>query len=198
MRHISSSLLSALAVAALLACDASTPPTTAPDLVSITLDADEGVIATATGGGRYLLANTFDVQFAFSAIQRSDGRVMGHFHHKLDTGEGTFDFKGAVTCLALDPATGRAWIGGVITHNQSTDAFYQSDPVFEPGRDAWFRVVDYGQGENAIQADRTTFVGFENTPGIPTSEFYCATRPWPLGDARTHPVTEGNIQVGVR
>jgi hypothetical protein len=43
--------------------------------------------------------------------------------------------------------------------------------------------------------DRSTFVGFENTPDIPTSAFYCALRPWPADDARTWPQTAGNIQV---
>ena len=197
MRRIPGSLIPAL-TAVLIGCDASAPPPTGPGVAAVTLSTGEGIIASATGGGRYLLANTYDVQFAFSAIQHANGKVMGNFHHTLDTGAGTFDFKGKVTCLAFDPATNRAWIGGVITHNHSTDAFYQSDPVFAVGRDAWFRVVDYGEGENATQPDRTTFVGFENTPGIPTSDFYCATKPWPLGDARTHPVTEGNIQVSSR
>lgn len=198
MHRIHGSLLPALAMLILVGCDSSAPSAPAPDGASFDIGGGGGVIASATGGGRYLLASTYDVQFAFSAIQHANGRVMGNFHHALDTGEGTFDFKGEVTCLAFDATTKRAWIGGVITHNHSTDPFYQSSPVFEVGKDAWFRVVDYGEGENATQPDRTTFVGFENTPGIPTSEFYCATRPWPLGDARTHPVTEGNIQVDIR
>ena len=195
MHRISVSLLPALALLALAGCDGSGGPTTGPGAPSADVGAG-GVIGSATGGGRYLLANTFDVQFAFSAVQHASGKATGNFHHTLDTGAGTFDFKGTVTCLGLDPINNRAWIGGVITHNHSTDPFYQSNAVFEVGQDAWFRVVDYGEGENATQPDRTTFVGFENTPGIPTSEFYCATKPWPLGDARTHPVTEGNIQVG--
>jgi len=197
MRRISGSLLPAFALLVLAGCDGSGTPA-GPGMPSIDLDDGGGVIASATGGGRYLLANTFDVQFAFSAVQHASGKVMGNFHHKLDTGAGTFDFKGEVTCLAFDPVENRAWIGGVITHNHSTDPFYQSNSVFEVGQDAWFRVVDYGEGENSTQPDRTTFVGFENTPGIPTSEFYCATKPWPLGDLRTHPVTEGNIQVNIR
>jgi hypothetical protein len=59
----------------------------------------------------------------------------------------------------------------------------------------WFRVVDYGEGGKASQPDRTTFLGFENNPDIKTSEQYCAVRIWPQDDARTWPVTAGNIQV---
>ncbi|NIU75387.1 MAG: hypothetical protein GWN71_17950, partial [Gammaproteobacteria bacterium] len=45
---------------------------------------------------------------------------------------------------------------------------FQED-VHQPGRDIWFRVVDYGEGENATQPDRSTFVGFEGDAGIITS-----------------------------
>jgi hypothetical protein len=185
--------------AALAGCDAPTRP--APDPGAIRLSSGEqGVTASATGGGHYLLTNPtegdIDVQFAFSAVQHASGKVMGHFHHKLPFQGYEVDFKGEVTCLAFDAEHKRAWIGGVITHNKSTHPFYMQE-IFQPGHDAWFRVVDYGEGSNAAQPDRTTFIGFENTPGIPTSEFYCQLRPWPADDARTWPVTEGNIQVRV-
>jgi hypothetical protein len=119
---------------------------------------------------------------------------MGEFHQSLERPTGTIDFHGSVTCLAFDETNHRAWIGGVITENRSTDPAFLLD-LHQPGHDVWFRVVDYGEGANAQQPDRTTFMGFENTPGIPTSAFYCALKPWPDDDARTWPVTHGNIQV---
>ena len=67
----------------------------------------------------------------------------------------------------------------------------------EVGDDIWFRVVDYGEGQDA-QADRSTFVGFEGNAGIITSREYCDAQIWPEGDARTGPVTDGDIQVRVR
>lgn len=182
-----------IAVAVALACDAPTNPGPDPSRPGLSTT---GVSATATGGGRYNINNVFDVQFAFSAVQGTDGSVAGQFHHTTDTGDGLFDVYGAVTCLAFDATHKRAWIGGVITENNSTDPFFQQE-VYQPGHDAWFRVVDYGEGANASQPDRSTFIGFENTPGIPTSAFYCATMPWPEGDARTWPLTEGNVQVRV-
>jgi len=185
----------------LLGCDSPTTPDAA-SVASTVLLSPTGVNASATGGGHYLLQGALDVQFAFSAIQNADGDVTGHFHHRLDAGGGaTIDFSGRVTCLAFDAEKDRTWIGGVITENRSTAAGWTTDiEIFQPGHDVWFRVVDYGENADATQPDRTTFMGFENTPGIPTSAFYCQLRPWPdipVVDARTWPVTEGNIQARV-
>ena len=148
----------------------------------------------ATGGGKYLLQGVVEVQFAFSSIQHADEKAMGRFHQKFDNGGLVVDFAGEVTCMAVDPVMHRAWIGGVITRNASTDPTLTGE-IFQPGHDVWFRVVDYGEGSSAPQPDRTTFLGFENNPTIKSSAQYCAEKPWPEGDARTWPVVEGNIQV---
>lgn len=148
----------------------------------------------ATGGGAYLFQGVVEVKFAFSAIQHADGKAVGRFHQKFDNGGLAVDFSGAVTCMAVDPVLHHAWIGGVITKNESTDPSVTGG-IFEPGHDVWFRVVDYGEGANGSQPDRTTFLGFENNPTIKSSAQYCAERPWPEGDARTWPVVSGNIQV---
>jgi hypothetical protein len=95
-----------------------------------------------------------------------------------------------VTCLAVDAELGRAWVGGVITQNRSTNPAFTGS-IHQVGHDIWFRVLDNGQGQDP--ADRTSFVGFEGI--IPTSEAYCEMRIWPDGNARTWPVTQGNIQV---
>ena len=63
----------------------------------------------------------------------------------------------------------------------------------QPGRDVWFRVLDSGEGQS--EPDRTTFLGFEGDADIITSQEYCDLAIWPDDNARTSPVTEGNIQV---
>jgi hypothetical protein len=78
----------------------------------------------------------------------------------------------------------------VIVSNDSTDPAFTT-PIHQPGHDIWFRVLDNGEGHDP--ADRTTFVGFEGV--IPSSESYCQQRIWPEGDARTWPVTEGNLSI---
>jgi hypothetical protein len=149
-----------------------------------------GVGGTTTGGGRYLLQNAFDTQFAFSAVLHRDGTASGDFHQHLESETGTVDFRGRVTCMAVDPVHHRAWVGGVIEKNESTDPAFLG-PQHQAGHDIWFRVLDNGQGATA--PDRTTFVGFEGA--IPSSEAYCRDRIWPADNARTWPVTAGNITV---
>lgn len=146
----------------------------------------------ATGGGHYLLQGSLDVQFGFSAIQHADGGFSGVFHHSTEDASGTIDFDARVTCLAVDEELGRAWIGGVVVTNRSTSPAFQT-AIHQPGRDIWFRVLDQGRGKDK-QEDRTTFVGFESA-AIPSSAAYCASRPWPDGNARTWPVIKGNVTV---
>lgn len=189
MRHV----FRTIPLLALLWSGCESPTANETQLSTGALGFSRGVEHAATGGGHYSLQNTFDTKFAFSAIAHGDGTVSGNFHQKLELEGESVDFRGRVTCLAFDPANDRAWVGGVIVANNSTHPSFQQS-FHEPGHDVWFRVVDYGEGA-AAAPDRTTFLGFENTPGIPTSEFYCNLQPWPDDDARTWPVTNGNIQV---
>lgn len=158
-----------------------------------------GVSATANGGGEFLitLLGGFPGQFAMSNVQvdPATGAATGRFHLSLDFIDGLIEFHGRTTCLTVDGENGRAWIGGVVTQNNSVDADWRQDRHL-PGRDIWFRVVDYGQGADA-QGDRMTFAGFEGDAGIITSAEYCEAMIWPDNDERTWPVTNGNIQVTV-
>ena len=182
-----------MALAALAGC--SEPRMTGPSAGSIgsgrASAGVNGVQASASGGGHYLLQGLYDTKFSFSANENGNGELRVF----VDFGgaDGTASFAGVVTCMASDPATGRAWIGGVITQNNSTSPDYQVD-ITQPGRDIWFRVLDSGEGA-AANADRTSFVGFTGSAGIQTSAEYCAARIWAAGNARTHAVTSGNIQV---
>jgi hypothetical protein len=182
------SITLAAATALLLGCDSSTDPHVQLQPTRAELSGPLGT----TGGGHYLLAGAFPMQFSFAAVQNPDGSVAGQFHQKGDVGGVWVDVQGEVTCVAVDPVTNRAWVGGVVTQNRS-DADLQ-EAIHQPGRDVWFRVVDYGEGADA-PPDRTSFLGFEGAAGIIRSEDYCLARIWPADDARTHPVTSGNIQV---
>lgn len=183
----------------LAACDAGTD-VAGPDLPAAKVSelAGSGVNGTSTGGGHLLVSGFLDVEFSMSAVQTSpDGSATGRAHHSVEFQGELVEFHTQVTCVTFDEENGRAWIGGVITENNSTHPFWTSDRN-EVGDDIWFRVVDYGEGETAAQPDRSTFVGFEGDAGIITSPEYCDVQPWPADDARTSPVTEGDIQVRVR
>jgi hypothetical protein len=144
----------------------------------------------ATGGGHVLFGGEIDLGFSFSAVQHADGRAAGSFHHSFVFDGHKIDYWGSVTCLTVDAANGRAWVGGDLTKVSST----HPDVVELPGDDAWFRVLDSGPA--SIAQDRSTFMGFTGSAGFETSEEYCAGQPWPDDNARTHPVVSGNITVG--
>lgn len=156
--------------------------------------ANDPITAKATGGGVYQLG-ALPVSFHFAAIQFDDGRAAGTFQHSVLFQGQLVQFTGEVTCVTADPVKHRAWIGGVITANDSAHPSFLQ-PRNQVGRDIWFRVVDYGEGPD-VPADRTTFVGFEGDAQILTSAAYCAGKPWPEPppDDRTWPLSEGNIQV---
>jgi hypothetical protein len=144
-----------------------------------------GTDARVTGGGSFLFAGTIPMQFGFSAIVHADGSASGSFHHAYFDGTFTYDFWGTVTCLTYDAANGRAWVGGVLTKVTSDDP----DVGLAPGDDAWFRVLDSPAG------DRSTAMGFVGA--ISSSQAYCDLQSWPDDNARTHPVTSGQIKVSV-
>jgi hypothetical protein len=140
-----------------------------------------GSPAGVTGGGSFLFAGAIPMQFGFAAVVLPDGSAAGSFHHAYSDGTFTYQLWGTVTCMTYDAAAGRAWIGGVLTNVMSDDPA----PGVAPGDDAWFRVLDSPSG------DRSTSMGFVGVIG--SSEEYCALQIWPDGNARTHPVTEGQI-----
>jgi hypothetical protein len=184
-------VLVAVAAALALGHQPFTHTTSAAAAGATSISVHAGGVLAATGAGHYLLQEAFDVQFSFAAIQLGNARAFGSFRHRTEDETGTIDFKGEVTCLAVDSVNRRAWIGGVITANQSTSPNFNTAPQHQVGHDIWFRVLDTEPGDG--EPDRSTFVGFEGV--IPTSEAYCRDRIWPEGNARTWPVTSGNLIV---
>jgi hypothetical protein len=187
--------LSVFAVALVVsACDTS-QDLTAPGDGSL-LSSGARVIGDANGGGTFNIgAPGADIAFELTALLRADGSASGsvdYFGDLTNFDLAIIAMRFDVTCLARDAELGRAWIGGVITENNSTNENFATNPVRQVGRDVWFRVEDNGNGGSGT-LDRSTQLGFEGSGGITTSEEYCATRPWPAAPA--HPVTTGNISV---
>ena len=191
-----------LATLALTACvesatqPAALDPGTAPPLAAL----DAGVVLSATGGGHIFVTNpplaVGDAGFSFTAQQRADGSATGQFRMVRLRDGFVVDFHGEVTCMSVDPVLHRAWIGGVVTSNNSNDPNHSGE-IHQPGRDVWFRVVDNDQDDSGAP-DRSSVYGFEGAAGIITSAQYCAAQLWTAGDINAFEVTEGNIQVRVR
>lgn len=187
MSHVG--IVGALAVLA-MGCESAEQPLEPLQGASL---AKGAVVASANGGGKAELPAGFSaLEFSFGAIQLGNDRANGTFRMFFESATGTRDFHGKVTCVASDPATGRAWIGGVVTRNNSTNPSSQQ-PRHQVGEDVWFRVLDDGEGNGVV--DRTTVLGFAGDAEIITSAEYCQTMPWADNNANTWPVAAGNIQV---
>jgi hypothetical protein len=151
-------LSAACATALALGCDRPTAPREAPlvKYLDASSFADAKVTEAVTGDGVVDLttANAGYMTFEISARQHADGTADGTFTSTRNAadGSGTVDFTGTVTCLAFDAVNHRAWIAGTIAENRSTSPASRDGAIFQPGRDIWMRVVDYGEGAND-QAD---------------------------------------------
>ena len=159
-----------------------------------------GIVLLATGGGKSFVTSPppaiGTAKFSFVAVQLEDGTARGVFRMVRQRAGFNVDFTGIVTCMAVDPATHRAWIGGIVASNDSDDPNHTLD-IHAPGQDVWFRVVDNGEGAGDLP-DRSSVYGFKGAAGVNTSAEYCALKLWPAGDANAFEVTHGNIQVRSR
>lgn len=187
-------LLAVAAAVGLVACEQTVSDSLAPRInsdpraVRSSTQQDEAVVGSARGSGSYSI-NGLIVDFSLEAVVDDNGNGDGEFRIFADEGDGlTVDFVGKVTCLGLDPVNHRAWIGGRVKSNNSTDPSLQAK-IHRPGHDIWFRILDDPAG------DRSTFVGFEGSAGFITSADYCAGMPWPADNARTWPVVSGGFTI---
>ena len=187
-----------LAFAALAACSDNSQPVSVDGVPVEMASQSGGDFGKVNGGGHYEIdlggGLVLSIQFAVSGRQiDADESADGTFHHRTELFGEAIDFHGVLTCLAIDAAEGRAWVGGVVTQNFSEREPFASGEIYQPGRDIWFRVLDNGQPSEGI--DRTTFTGVAGGAGFITSKDYCDARPWPDDNARTNAVTTGNIKV---
>ncbi len=187
-------LLGVAAAFALTACDQNRPLPSGPTLTADHRSDSEREAGerSVEGEGQYDILG-LAVLFSYEAEQAGSKKAKGRFRVFTDQGDGLIvDFSGKVTCLAVDPDNHRAWIGGVVKRNRSTDPAFLTD-IHEHGDDIWFRVLDVGGAPGLV--DRSSFIGFQGAAGIQTSAEYCAARIWPDDNARTWPVTQGGITV---
>lgn len=162
----------------------------------MTAGASAAVTDSASGGGHFHNpAFGVDVQFAFTAVKRSaSGHAVGNYHFMSVDGL-SINIHGRVDCMTTDPENpGRAWMGGVITRNESEHPAFQGENS-RVGKDAWFRVVDYGHGGSASQPDRTTMIFFEPAGGFTSAQQFCQAQLWFPEDRLTNPLSNGNIRV---
>ncbi len=175
----------------LIGCE-SPAPTDAIDL-SPRSTMSRRIVSSTSGSGQAQLPAGFTLMdFEFNAKLSEDGSAKGSFYEHYESAAGIVEFYGAVTCVTFDAVNGRAWVGGVVTQNNSTSPSALT-AIHEVGDEVWFRVVDNGEGKSP--GDRTTVYGFQGGGGFTTSAQYCAAQPWAANNANTWEVVAGNIQV---
>jgi len=181
-------LAGVLTSVAVMSCEHPAAPSVDPRLQRTVLSEADQEESGVSGAGQYNV-NGLIVTFEFEAEGGKEIEGKGEFEVFADEGGGlTVDFEAKVTCVSFDPVNHRAWIGGVVKENNSTDPSLQA-AIHQKGRDIWFRVLDDPSG------DRSTFVGFEGAAGFITSADYCNGQPWPADNARTWPVVSGEITI---
>ena len=130
------SAIAALSIVGLLACE----PVLQPEVNSPDFANGGGarkVLRSVTGSGHFTTASGELRTFSFSAREHADGTVKGEFqglNRAIDVRA-----HGDITCFTIVGNT--AWIGGSIEQ-------FPSDPS-SVGLDAFWQVVDNGQGANA-------------------------------------------------
>jgi hypothetical protein len=141
------------------------------------------VVAAVTGSGHFTLGGELTT-FSYSAILHADGSVHGQYQYSLRVSD--VSVHGPVTCLVV--AGNRGWIGGIAAHIVSDNPAL----VALEGQDAWFQVLDNGQGAHD-PPDVTTGLGVTPLGGPPgEAQGYCDDAP----DMRFPRVVEhGNITV---
>ncbi len=193
--HLRTSSAALVATVLLVACSDTTPEITSPDVGPAF---SHNGVPTGSARGHGVFDAGVDVRFDFWVVQTGpDYAARGHMRFSTKLGDLKIEFLGSANCLAVDPVNNRAWIGGVVTRNNSEHPAFTTE-IHQKGKDIWFRTVDYGDGET--QPDRTTFAGFEGAAGIITSAEYCEKQIWPgppddQPDARTGPVIKGGIEI---
>lgn len=165
------------------------------DLAELLHGGDDDKIS-AKARGTYGIAGT-TATLELNAKKKEDKPAKGSFRQTLVFQGLLIDFVNEVTCITVDSANGRAWIGGIVTENNSDHSAFTTQ-IHQPGKDVWFRVLDTGR--HSAEPDRTTFLGFEGAAGIITSEEYCQAQIWPgppddEPNARTNALTEGKVKV---
>jgi hypothetical protein len=160
-----------------------------------------GVSAIVSGAGHFIDNQNPDIawKFALTAVQRDpSGEADGTYHFAGSLDGLAIEFRARVTCMIADPETGRAWIGGVVTDNNSEVPSFRDGAIFQVGQPTWMRVADYGEGENAPEPDRTTRIFFTGSGGFQSAEEFCVSGFWPIVDGVqriTSTLLSGHIQV---
>ncbi len=130
---------------------------------------EEEVSAVTFGRGIATL-DGLDVTFMHNVTRYKVGTAGGEFKQSAMMEAGTVDIDAEVTCAELDSKSGKGWIGGTVTRNDSTNPEYAG----AAGADVWFRVLDLGAKEQTAFISMPIF----QQKNIKDAATFCKKKPW--------------------
>jgi hypothetical protein len=134
---------------------------------SATAGADEGVVASASGGYSFsgpVLGGFIEVHpFTWNVQVRADGSVHGRFNYTQVRDGVELTAKGSLTCAVI--RGNQVWVGGIIEDSSRASLI---------GLDMWFQAQDNGKPGSDATADMSSTIG-AGGPG--TGQQYCDDAP---------------------
>ena len=118
--------------------------------------------------GRGIAKGPDDMTFMLNATLYKDESVGGKFSYSASGDAGTLDIEAEITCASLDNEAGRAWVGGKVTRNGSTD------PRFAGATEVWMRALD----RNSQRIQPLVSGPLLAAGKIKTASDYCNKKPW--------------------
>jgi hypothetical protein len=149
---------------------------------SATAGADEGVVASASGGYSFsgpVLGGFIEVHpFTWNVQVRADGSVHGRFNYTQVRDGVELTAKGSLTCAVI--RGNQVWVGGIIEDSSRASLI---------GLDMWFQAQDNGEPGSGDTPDMSSTVG-AGPPG--GAQQYCDNAPAVLFPFL---IEQGNLQV---
>ncbi len=135
--------------------------------------------------GRGIAKGPADMTFKFNVTVYEDASVDGTFSYSANSAAGTLDIEADVVCATLDNDAGRAWVGGKVTRNGSTDPQFSG----QPGTEIWMRALD----RNAQQMQPLVSGPLMAAGTIKNASDYCSKKPW--SDEALYAVEPGALAI---
>ena len=150
--------------------------------VSASAGADEGVVASASGGYSFsgpLLGGFIEVHpFTWNVEVRADGSVHGRYNYTQVRDGVELTVKGSLTCATI--VGNQVWAGGIIEESSRPSLI---------GLDMWFQAQDNGEPGSDQTPDMSSTIG---AAAAPAAQQYCDDAPlvrFPFF------IERGNVQV---
>jgi hypothetical protein len=135
--------------------------------VSASAGADEGVVASASGGYSFsgpLLGGFIEVHpFTWNVEVRADGSAYGRYNYTQVRDGVELTVKGSLTCATI--AGNQVWAGGIIEESSRASLI---------GLDMWFQAQDNGEPGSDETPDMSSTIG---AAPAPAGQQYCDDAP---------------------